>query len=54
MALYAMGDLHLSLGIKDKPMDIFGIGWQDYMEKIKEKCNTILKEDDLLLLVGDL
>ena len=54
MALYAMGDLHLSLGIKDKPMDIFGAGWQDYMEKIKEKCKNTLTGDDLLLIVGDL
>ena len=35
MALYAIGDLHLSLG-KDKPMDIFGDKWQNHAEKIKE------------------
>ena len=26
MALYAIGDTHLSLG-SDKPMDVFGGGW---------------------------
>lgn len=54
MALYAMADLHLSLGIKDKPMDIFGAGWHNYMEKIEENSKSVLKEDDVLLLAGDL
>ena len=31
MALYALGDLHLSLST-DKPMDIFGDKWQNYVE----------------------
>ena len=31
MALYTIGDLHLSLG-SDKPMDIFGDRWQNYVE----------------------
>ena len=34
MALYAIGDLHLSLGA-DKPMDVFGGPWENYGEKIK-------------------
>lgn len=34
MALYAIGDLHLSLGA-DKPMDVFGGPWENYVEKIK-------------------
>lgn len=54
MALYAMGDLHLSFGITDKPMDIFGPAWHGYMEKIEQGCRAVLKEDDVLLLVGDL
>ena len=29
MALYAIGDLHLSIG-EDKPMDVFA-GWNDYV-----------------------
>lgn len=32
MALYAIGDLHLSLGA-DKPMDVFGGPWENYVEK---------------------
>ena len=30
MALYTIGDLHLSLG-SDKPMDVFGEGWSNYV-----------------------
>ena len=32
MALYAIGDLHLSLGV-EKPMDVFGSGWTDHVER---------------------
>lgn len=34
MALYVIGDLHLSFGT-NKPMDIFGEVWVDHYEKIK-------------------
>lgn len=54
MALYATSDLHLSFGIKDKPMDVFGAGWQNYMEKIENNFKNILKPDDVILLAGDL
>ena len=30
MALYAIGDLHLSLGT-NKPMDVFGPKWANYV-----------------------
>ena len=29
MALYAVGDLHLSF-FRDKPMDIFGANWENH------------------------
>ena len=35
MSLYAIGDTHLSLGV-DKPMDVFGGGWEGYVEKLRE------------------
>ena len=44
MALYAIGDLHLSLG-KDKPMDIFGDKWQNHAEKIKDGFSALGDED---------
>jgi predicted phosphohydrolase len=52
MALYAIGDLHLSLGA-DKPMDIFGGGWVGYMDKLRQGLSVIGPEDTTVLL-GDL
>ncbi|EKC60886.1 phosphohydrolase, partial [human gut metagenome] len=52
MALYAIGDLHLSLG-SDKPMEIFGDGWRDYVARIREGF-SVLTEDDVTVLCGDL
>ena len=52
MALYAIGDLHLSLGA-DKPMDIFGGNWVGYLEKLKNGLRVIQPEDTTVLL-GDL
>lgn len=51
MALYAIGDLHLSLGT-DKPMDIFGGGWEGYTEKIRASLSA-LSDEDVVVLVGD-
>jgi len=51
MALYAIGDLHLSCGT-DKPMDIFGGGWSNYMDKIKSGF-SVLEPDDVCVLCGD-
>ena len=51
MALYAIGDLHLSLG-SDKPMEIFGDGWKDYVARIREGF-SVLTEDDVTVLCGD-
>ena len=52
MALYAIGDLHLSLGAP-KPMDVFGGAWVGYMDKLKEGMSVIGPEDTTILL-GDL
>ena len=52
MALYALGDLHLSLST-NKPMDIFGDKWQNYVEKIRRGFAP-LTEDDVTVLCGDL
>lgn len=52
MAVYAIGDTHLSLG-SDKPMDVFGGGWTGYVEKLKEGFSAISPEDTVVLC-GDL
>ena len=52
MALYAAGDIHLSLGT-DKSMDFFGGGWDNYVEKISEGF-SVLTDSDTCVLCGDL
>lgn len=52
MALYAIGDLHLSLGAA-KPMDVFGGNWVGYMEKLKAGL-SVIKPEDTTVLLGDL
>ena len=44
MALYTIGDLHLSLG-SDKPMEVFGEGWSNYVERIREGFAELTAED---------
>ena len=53
MAIWAISDFHLSFGVKDKPMDVFGKNWVAYEEKIKENCLTNIKPEDIVLLAGD-
>ena len=52
MSLYAIGDLHLSLGV-EKPMDVFGGAWVGYMEKLKEGL-SVIRPEDTTVLMGDL
>lgn len=53
MALYAMSDLHLSFSC-DKPMDVFGAGWQNYTERIFENWTGTVKDNDLVIVGGDI
>ena len=52
MALYAIGDTHLSFGT-DKPMDVFGGGWTGYVERLRRGFETVSPEDTVVLC-GDL
>ncbi|MBQ8688710.1 MAG: metallophosphoesterase [Ruminococcus sp.] len=53
MSLFVIGDLHLSLGVPNKPMDIFG-GWKDYQELLEESWLCRVKDADTVVLAGDL
>ena len=52
MALYAIGDLHLSFGA-DKPMDVFGGRWVGYVDKLREGL-SVIRPEDTTVLAGDL
>ncbi len=53
MALYVMGDLHLSLSTA-KPMDVFGSRWTGYVEKIKAGWLSRVTNEDTVVLAGDI
>lgn len=52
MALFAIGDTHLSLGV-NKPMDVFGGAWAGYVEKLASGF-SVVKPEDTVVLCGDL
>ncbi len=52
MKVYAISDLHLS-GKANKPMDIFGAGWEGHFEKIKADWQAKVTDDDIVLIGGD-
>lgn len=53
MAIYAIGDLHLSTKV-NKPMDKFGSNWEDHFEKIQKDWTNKVNKDDLVLIAGDI
>jgi len=53
MALFVIGDTHLSLGEEDKPMDVFN-GWEGYLPKLERNWRTLIKPEDTVLLAGDI
>lgn len=52
MSIYAIADLHLSLGTQ-KPMDVFK-GWDNYVEKLKANWQKTVKNSDTVVIAGDI
>ena len=52
MSLFAIGDLHLCIGVPEKTMNIFS-GWNNYMELIEKNWTELIKPDDTVLICGD-
>lgn len=52
MALYVIGDTHLSLG-GNKPMDVFGGNWEGYVDKLTAGL-SLVGEEDTLVICGDI
>lgn len=53
MSIYAISDLHLPIGV-NKPMDIFGIRWNNYVERIKENWEYTVGDEDFVIISGDI
>lgn len=52
MSLFAIADLHLSLGT-NKPMDVFN-GWNDYVSRLEQNWRAIVTENDTVVIAGDI
>lgn len=52
MALYAIADLHLSIG-ENKKMDKF-TGWERYEERIRENWRAVVRPEDTVVIAGDI
>ena len=51
MAIFAIGDLHLSFGAA-KSMEVFA-GWQNYTERLAANWNRLISPQDTVVLAGD-
>jgi uncharacterized protein len=54
MSVWAIADLHLSFGIPNKKMDVFGSVWTNYTQTIENAWRASIKEKDLVLIAGDI
>lgn len=52
MSIYAISDLHLAISV-NKPMDVFGGKWDNYMEKLQMNWNDLVDDEDYVLIPGD-
>ena len=53
MAIFTMSDLHLSLDT-DKSMEVFGAGWHNYINRIRENWHSLVNDGDTVLIGGDI
>lgn len=54
MKIFALADFHLSFGIKNKGMEVFGDHWKNWTAAIEKNCHEKIQEEDLLLIAGDI
>lgn len=54
MAIFAIGDLHLSGKPPSKPMDCFSPNWKDHWEKIQTAWIESITDQDTVLIAGDI
>jgi predicted phosphohydrolase len=52
--IWAIADLHLSFGVPDKSMDVFGPAWNNHAEQIAAHWKQTIHPEDLVLLAGDI
>lgn len=53
MSLFVLADLHLCFGEPSKTMSVFN-GWADYQDRIKKHWLELIKNEDTVVLPGDI
>ncbi|NSW91470.1 MAG: metallophosphoesterase [Firmicutes bacterium] len=53
MAIFVISDLHLALGV-NKPMDMFGDRWINYMGRLKKSWEDVVSDGDYVIIPGDI
>lgn len=53
MKIFGISDLHLPSS-RNKPMDVFGGHWKDYISRIRTNWHAKISPEDLILMPGDL
>lgn len=55
MSLFVIADLHLSTNDStNKSMEVFGARWTDYVNKIKKNWNSVVGQNDTVVIPGDI
>lgn len=53
MSVFTISDLHLSF-CSDKPMDIFGVHWENHADQISENWISNVRDEDVVVMPGDI
>lgn len=54
VAVWAIGDLHLSFGVPNKKMDLFGPAWRDHAATLQKAWDRLVSPNDIILIPGDI
>jgi len=54
LKLWAISDPHLSLGVANKEMHVFGEHWREHWKKIKFHWERTVSSEDVVILSGDI
>lgn len=55
MKIFAISDLHLATDERvNKPMDMFGPGWENHPNKLKAAWNSLVSDEDVVIIPGDI
>ena len=54
MAIYVIADLHLDIKSNEKSMEVFGVRWQNYINRISGNWKKLVGENDTVIIPGDI